>query len=265
MKVLILLLMINCVQAETPIKQSLLDIGNEIKETYSPIAQREGLSLNIKWYPNEPIFNASGMNTDHSWNISIYGGLISKPDLSAEAFRFILCHEMGHVIGGSPRFDLMDDRVVLDNSKNGNTSNAGQPDYYAASVCMKLLLKNKDNSKFNSSNLDPALKLKCENEFKIESEKNLCKRIGSAGLAAMSFLNAYMKTSANLSFATPSKKTAIQMESGHPDFQCRVDTILAGALCNSTPKGISSDEADQVNLDCSNNPVAHRPACWFVP
>lgn len=264
MKVLILLLMINCAQAETSIKQAFLDVGNEIQETYAPIAQRENLNLNIKWYPDDPIFNAFGMSTDNSWEIAIYGGLISKPDLTPEAFRFILCHEIGHIIGGSPRFDF-DGRVVLDNSKSDSSSNSGQPDYYAASVCMKLLLKNKDNSKFNNSNIDPILKLKCENEFKTESEQSLCKRVGNAGFAAMSFLNANMDVSMSLSFATPSKKVAIQMESTHPDFQCRVDTILAGTLCNSSPKGINSNEADQMNLACSNRPSAYRPACWFVP
>lgn len=240
-----------------------LDVGREIEKHYGPIAKSEGQTLNIRWLPESPIFNSTGIYRDNQWEISVYGGLLKNPGLTAEAFRFILCHEMGHIIGGRPYYDDADNIIIGGLEKYGS-SNSGQPDYYATAICMKVLLRDQDNSYFSAVNVDQGLNSKCVAQFKTVESQNLCRRIGNAGLEAMKLFESVFEMNQNLSFDTPSKVIARTMIPSHPELQCRLDTILAGALCLFRPSGASSHEAEQMNEACSRSP-SDRPRCWFVP
>jgi hypothetical protein len=228
-----------------------LGVANEIRRVYEPLARKDNTTFKIIWKLNEGVINASGIKRNGSWELTVYGGLMFHPFMTEEAFRFILCHEMGHILGGEPTFPV---------SPIDRTSNSGQPDYYAAAVCMKLLLKDADNTHQNA--VDPVVEVRCRHTFNTPREQNLCRRVGNAGNEAARFLSTILGQKA--SYSTPSREVANHMESAHPVLQCRMDTYLAGALCRTMPSGISVDEGNQINASCNVGESA-RPRCWFVP
>lgn len=251
--ILLTFFFITSAYAQTNLDAVYLNIVEEIKDAYGPIAKSEGIKLIINWQLESKIMNATGTRDNSDWLITIYGGFFGLKGLNEESFRLILCHELGHIIGGSPVFEILPGIY---------TTSSGQPDYYAAASCMKLLLKDKDNSAFNERSVDKTLNQKCIQQFNNINDQNLCRRIGNAGQEFTKILNFYSPS--NASFSTPSKSVVQQMEDAHPDTQCRLDTILAGALCTFIPQGLSSKEADIMNRSCAQG-VSQRPRCWFKP
>lgn len=231
-----------------------IEIGEDLRKVYEPLARKENAEFKMIWKPNDrPVLNATGIKQNGAWEVTAYGGLMYHPLMTEEALRFILCHEIGHMIGGEPTFPVA--------GPDGRTSNSGQPDYYAAAVCMKLLLQNSNNS--TERRLDPVIYDKCGRNFKTQRERNLCARIANAGYEAMKFISTFYPGS-HVSFSTPSTLIVSKMDWGHPDPQCRLDTAFAGALCQATPTGNSVEEANAMNAKCNVGESA-RPRCWFAP
>jgi hypothetical protein len=59
--------------------------------------------------------------------IQVMGGMLMHPKMGAETLKLLLCHEMGHVLGGPPL-----------KSRNGWSSTEGQADFHSSS-CARLL------------------------------------------------------------------------------------------------------------------------------
>ena len=226
------------------------DIGQELEKVYDPLAKSAGVKFELSWLLDQTHVGAYGGPGSTGWSINVWGGLIDHPMMTADAFRMILCHEVGHSIGGKPmakigRFD---------------TSMSGQPDYYASSVCMKLLLQ---NSPYAPSSEHPVIQSACGKKFKTWDEQQLCQRIGIAGLEAALFL--YDVTNDVLPRPeSPDHSVAQTINLTHPNSQCRFDTFFAGALCDYRPKGKVVNEIDEVHKACENDPLTKRPLCWFV-
>lgn len=227
-------------------------ITEEIVKVYKPIAEIDGHSIKFRWLLDKPTRNITGNLEGETWLITIYGGLLFHPKMTYEAFRVIMCHEIGHIIGGEPTFH------------EPPSSNSGQPDYYATMICMKLLLEDKDNSNFANEKVDKVLQERCAKTFSDKKDHFLCIRSGMASLELTGLLSALHSRSKPPEYGTPSSNVVDVVQSSHPETQCRLDTLLAGILCTVKPIGKYSSEANDMNKLCARG-VSSRPRCWFIP
>jgi hypothetical protein len=58
--------------------------------------------------------------------IVVWGGMISHPKMTPATFYLLLCHELGHFLGGPPL-----------KSRDGWSSTEGQSDYFSSASCAK--------------------------------------------------------------------------------------------------------------------------------
>lgn len=66
--------------------------------------------------------------------LELFGGMLAHPKMNPNAFRLLVCHELGHAFGGPPM-----------KSRTGWSSTEGQADYYSAKFCARnLLMSNED-------------------------------------------------------------------------------------------------------------------------
>jgi len=72
--------------------------------------------------------NATARRDKDEWIIEVYGGLLTHPAIGENELLLILCHELGHHLGGAPTA-----------SRGGWASCEGQADYWSAKNCGHLL------------------------------------------------------------------------------------------------------------------------------
>ncbi len=75
-----------------------------------------------------PRVNAEITKVDRSFVIRIMGGMLAHPLLDPAALKLLLCHELGHLLGGPPL-----------KSRNGWSSTEGQADYFSSASCARSL------------------------------------------------------------------------------------------------------------------------------
>lgn len=84
--------------------------------------------LIIRLDPHNPRINAEIVKVDKFVTISVWGGMLMHPRMSGTSMMLLLCHELGHFLGGPPL-----------KSRNGWSSTEGQADYFSAINCVKQL------------------------------------------------------------------------------------------------------------------------------
>lgn len=179
------------------------------------------------------------------------GGLARHPLMTRDAFLLLICHEIGHHLGGAPK-------VLRGNSGlRGWSSAEGQADYYATSKCLPLFYKTGIDIKVFDNDQDAG-------DYKTALSKcrdNTCARIVLAGLSVSrvfaSLVSGTSEPQLQLNDTTRVQKTIYT----HPNPQCRLDTYFSGAICESG-KDIPFDLNDPRIGACSRD-IGARPACWF--
>jgi hypothetical protein len=179
--------------------------------------------------------------------IKIYGGMLRHPKQTIEGIYLVLCHELGHFLGGAPK-------SFRGRSRLWSWSSAeGQADYFASNKCMiKLYDNGVFTKKYSSQNS------KCED--------NYCHLITSSALA-LGNIFASMRTdwiSPILGKVVGSKVSRTRY--GHPNPQCRLDTFLAGQACREKSYIDFDDKNFEIGActsTSSNDLIGLRPACWF--
>jgi len=84
--------------------------------------------LIIRLDPLNPRVNAEVLKENGYVSISIWGGMLSHAKMSPSTLLLLLCHELGHFLGGPPL-----------KSRTGWSSTEGQADYYSTAVCLRNL------------------------------------------------------------------------------------------------------------------------------
>ena len=85
----------------------------------------------------------------------------------------MLCHELGHHLGGTPTKDSA-----------SWASTEGQADYFATLKCLRKVFRKDDNVTYVTQlNVPPLVSEKCAASFKTDWEIALCKRTTVAGLS----------------------------------------------------------------------------------
>ena len=103
-------------------------ILNLFQNRISEFTDQEILMVN-KW--RSPRVNASADQTeDNVWKIIVNGGLYRHRLIGNKELKLVLCHELGHHIGGAPYYSH-------DFARGNRPSSEGQSDYFATEKCLE--------------------------------------------------------------------------------------------------------------------------------
>jgi hypothetical protein len=162
----------------------------------------------------------------------------------------VVCHELGHVLGGIPTY------------KGRAAANEGQSDYYATLACSRNLWLGKNLAE--PEELDSFVKANCDKQHRTRAAQLTCYRGMDAGLHLAKLLS----FGGQVSYSTPDRSVVRQTSNTHPAAQCRLDTYVAGALCQKSwqNSSIPKERIEQAQFSCLYNDnylTGMRPTCWF--
>lgn len=233
---------------------------DKVEKIYAPIAKEYGALLKIdrKW--ESEIVNA-GTYRDAGgshWHINLYGGFPRHPAITEDGYALVICHELGHHIGGAPK------KII--NGKRFWASTEGQSDYFATLKCLRRVFGQEDNIGAIAKMKIPAIvREECEH-FPTEWERALCIRTSLAGLSVAS-VNADSRKVPVPEFEMTDPKVVESTYDGHPIPQCRLDTYFQGSVCE-VPSFRNLSQTDEVLNTCHES-LSHtkglRPLCWYRP
>ncbi len=236
-------------------------IIKEVENLYEPIAKAQSQSFSIEINETSMAQSGGAESDNQKLKVTLDRGLLQSSRLTPDGLRILICHELGHLFGGSPRrnppFEW--DGVL---ASDGLTfmSSEGQADYYASSVCFRQLVAGQDHQKAlislgqNSARVSQLCKASHS-----ESPQNamICQR-AAYGALNMLLLAADFLISLDKQDTTSAPALIRNL---YPERQCRLDTFVAGALCRKKFPTIL-DMIDSEKNDCDQE-EAKRPKCWY--
>lgn len=217
------------------------------------------IKLKVERYWSDGTVNAYAKQPgDGTWVVAMFGGLARHTEITDDAFLTVICHELGHHIGGAPK-----KRGLFASTW---ASNEGQADYFGVMKCLRRVFEKERNIEIARRLKAPAIvKLKCANQFVSLEERAICERSSVAGLALGRFFRSLSKDVAKVDFSTPDKAMVTVTNDNHPASQCRVDTYYQASLCDrSTAEDVSQTDAHAgVCSKRNGDEIGLRPSCWY--
>ena len=247
--------------ANTMTEERFNAVIDKVEAVYSPIVESMNAKLSIirKW--DDGTVNAYAQRSGKTWKVSMFGGLARHEAITEDGFALVVCHEVGHHLGGAPK-------------KAGWFStwatNEGQADYFATLKCLRKVFraeKDQNESIVKTLNVPNLVVDKCAEQFTSEEDNLICQRAAMAGLSTAKLFQSLRGSNEAPDFATPDEELASKTDDSHPATQCRLDTYYQGALCelDETLDVHQKDEAVGVCYRKSGDTVGVRPLCWFKP
>ncbi|WP_437288901.1 trypsin-like peptidase domain-containing protein [Sorangium sp. So ce406] len=206
---------------------------------------------------------------------------VSSPDIAS----FIACHEIGHALGGFPfkRSPAQHRQVEgLATGQYGTVSSAeGQADYFATKECLPRLwsTEREVNALFRGTVTEYA-KARCDAAWEGVDAQDLCYRIAAVAEGFGRWARRPGDSRPVPDLSTPHTDEVTLTEANNPPLQCRVDTLLQGALCPTKFRGTAipgliqpydqvltySPEVEAAAApDSCTEGTGSRPRCWFAP
>lgn len=239
-------------------EQAFNEIIDEVVAIYEPIVTAHGGKLvAVKNWKNSTV-NAMADRSGKNWRIHMWGGLARRAEVTPDGFAMVVCHELGHHLGGFPIRKML---------FSAWAANEGQSDYWAAQACARKLWESSDNRLFADS-VDSIAKASCDKAWAGDADRFLCYRTVTAAHSTTTLLGALNKK--KVSFAAQDTKKVGSTMHSHPQAQCRLDTYLAGAVCEMdfNEAVIPKSEDEQRRESCftaDGHAMGSRPLCWFAP
>jgi hypothetical protein len=241
---------------------------DRVSAFYTPIIAAKGGTFKVNRLWSNGTVNASAQRSGKTWIVNMYGGLARHSVTTTEGFTLVLCHEIGHQLGGYPKTGSV--------FGSNWAANEGQADYFATMKCGRRVFAQDDNAAIVASLQVPNIvREKCSLQFKSTLEINVCIRQSMAGMNLATLLHALASgqnsvvasAKAAPQFDTPDTSTVSTTDNAHPAAQCRLDTYFNGAIC-----GVSMDQefgqTDPSTGACAQekgDQVGYRPRCWYHP
>jgi len=231
------------------------------------VSSNFGATLKVNRLWTDSTVNANAIQYGNDWEVNMYGGLARRPEITRDGFGLVLCHEIGHHLGGYP-------------FSSSWAANEGSADYFTTIACPRIIWKEqlKTNASFRKI-VEATPKSLCDRVWKTEVDQNLCYRVTMGGKSLADLLSALGGTKA--SWSTPDTSKVSVTNNAHPAGQCRLDTYLAGALCAKdfdtavipakdlgSKRNTKDGELNAVASSCTqyeNFELGFRPTCWFKP
>ncbi len=198
--------------------------------------------------------------TGKIWYVSMFGGLARHPQMTEDGFAVVVCHELGHHLGGFPKKKDATGAIRW-------ASNEGQADYFATLKCLRNYFAGQDNqSVIAKLKVPAAVVTSCQKNFANADEIAVCERTTMAGLTLGNFFRVLENTKTAVSVSTPDKTKVKVTFDDHPAAQCRVDTYYQGSICDKSVKEDVSDTDGNIGTCTAKNGDKDglRPACWFA-
>jgi hypothetical protein len=234
------------------------EIINKVEKFYAPVIKTKGGTLKIERKWTDETVNAYAQRSGNTWMVSMFGGLARHQLVTDDGFMLVLCHELGHHLGGAPKKGSFSSTWA---------SNEGQSDYFGSMKCARRVLESEDNiSIVSQMNVDQEAKTKCGLVYTNENEFALCQRIAMAG-KSLAMLLGDLGGSSNVAFTTPDQAKVTRTNDNHPAAQCRLDTYFQGILCDKSYQQ-DVDNKNPVTGVCIKKDgyqVGMRPLCWYKP
>jgi hypothetical protein len=232
---------------------------DKVESVYLDIVAQYGGTLKIERKWDSPIVNAGTFREENgkNWHINLYGGLARHEEMTEDGFALVVCHEIGHHLGGAPK-------------KSGTyswSSTEGQADYFATLKCLRKIFAQEDNllSLKRKKIPRPILQL-CQKSMRRDKEDTaLCIRTSLAGMAVAK-MNASVAKKPYPFIDSPDANIIPVTYEMHPEPQCRLDTYFQGSLCWISMYADVS-QTDESKGTCYSNeiyPTGTRPLCWFA-
>jgi hypothetical protein len=232
---------------------------NRIVSLYADTIKELGGNLTTEFLWESTELNAYAEKYKSNWKIVFHGALYRDKRVTDDAFIMTVCHELGHLLGGAP-FKLDHD-----------TSAEGQADYWASSVCAKKYFTEFPEEVVMSNGFVRDL---CTKKYEGDiSAQKVCYRTSMAGHSLASFLG-LQSEGKQPRIESPDKHIVDVTYQLHPLAQCRLDTFIAGSLCDVEDSSTAFEEKilnNKLTTDfkCSEINdgqivlVDKRPKCWF--
>lgn len=224
---------------------------------YGPIIKARGGRLVLKRLWDDSTVNASAQRSGSDYVLNMYGGLARHATITQDGMALVVCHELGHHIGGAPKY-----------GGYNWASNEGQADYFANMKCLHRIFAAPGAESFTQPAGDETLAREaCGKAYPTEAERRLCVRSSMAGMSVTELFRALRREDPIPHFNTPDPKAVTRMYDSHPGTQCRLDTYFAGSLCTQ-PFLNDVSETDPAVAACTRSngfSVGLRPRCWYLP
>lgn len=235
---------------------------DKVETVYAPIVSNLGAKLEIERKWTDGTVNAYAQQSGKTWKVAMFGGLARHKTITEDGMALVVCHEVGHHIGGAPKKA----GSIFGGAANAWASNEGQADYFATLKCLRKAFLNEDNISIVAAMTVPkTLTDACKKSTKNDKEDNaLCVRTGMAGKSVANLFSELSKLP-DTKFDTPDSKIVTKTDDAHPKAQCRLDTYFQGSLCDiSMNEDVSQKE--EVKGTCHpslGHKTGTRPLCWF--
>jgi hypothetical protein len=232
-------------------------VMDRIEAIYGPIIRAHGGRLLIKRLWDDPTVNASAQRLGDNYVLNMYGGLARHAAITQDGMALVACHELGHHLGGAPRY-----------TSNDWASDEGQADYFANSKCLHRVFLDTKAARFTHMSDDNQTASKaCDVYYKTPRARAICRRSAAAGMSVTELFRALRKQDAQPHFDTPDAVVVTETYDGHPDTQCRLDTYFQATLC--TQSFFKDFDANNPAIGaCTRSQgysVGLRPRCWYLP
>ena len=234
---------------------------DKVIKIYEPIIGTFGATLTVERNWEDGTVNAYASQSGNNWKIAMFGGLARHQAITEDGFALVVCHELGHHIGGAPKKKSWW-------GSSSWASNEGQSDYFATTKCLRKTFRAEDNAKVLANmNVPSTVVTKCAEQFTDATDQLICQRGAMAGMSTAKLFQNLRSSTTLPDFDTPDTKVVSKTDHNHPAYQCRLDTYFAGALCNISEMVDvdQDDEAVGVCYRASGDQIGVRPLCWFKP
>ena len=222
-------------------------------EVMTPYAKQMGLN-GINLTRSDEFSDNLGSSEVRNGYIEIeYGTEVRSkyPTMKEDTFTFILCHELGHTFARKSMFRPDGTRI----------SPEGYSDYWSASVCLKKIFRAIPSEQVIIP--DPFVQLSCDTTYKNDTDRMICYRIAEAGMDFANQMHLFTKSigypETGFYGKSDFNKKETEYFDNYPSLQCRMETILAGALCTTSEKRWTQRLS---NWACETSTGA-RPSCWY--
>ncbi len=231
-------------------------IISKVETLYRPRVANYGGTLQIRGEWGNSEVNAYAQREGSNYVVRMFGGLARHYAITVDALALVLCHEIGHHIGGVPRYSTAQGQWA---------AVEGQADYFANLKCMRHVFLQDDNEAIIKNRVVPnEARTRCEQQFPQRIDQLICMRGAVAGLASGAIFAALSQAPVPTLEGRDSNVVSSTFEA-HPRAQCRVDTYFSASVCpvDEEVEIGQSDARVGVCLKSEGQEFAARPLCWY--
>lgn len=233
---------------------------DKVINVYGDIVSEHGGKLVVERKWMDGTVNAYARQIEDTWMVSMFGGLARHQAITEDGFTLVVCHELGHHLGGAPK--------KFRNGKIVWASNEGQADYWGTMKCLRKVWANENNiAAAKKIKVDFSVKKKCSATYRDAEDKAICYRASMAGKSLASLFRHLRKLPNAVDFSDPETSEVETTYHGHPMPQCRLDTYFRASLCK-VGAYVDVSYVDPSVGTCTRaggQIQGSRPKCWYNP